>query len=1084
MMTGRLRLLCWALALAIAAVARAQSQTDALLDECERRGEQSGTIGSRAACAVMTSKCPPPSLEDDGATSRSLGTSTTPEDLFGEVIRETCELLFRTKCKNAAVAGAFADNSLESCQQILIYGPGEGSPDCEDFDAAIGIFDGVLSQICEQEAEPGSIEPPPPPAAPVEVLVSRGQPTFQSTTAYRGDSSRAVDGNLDPRYKSRSCSHTGNGSNKRQEKTNNPWWVVDLGESKKVKRVKITNRRDCCSKRLSGFEIRVGDTRPGGKGADNQVCSSGLSLGKGETRDIVCEGTGRFVTVRIPGNQKILTLCEVEVFAEEAVEVPKEVLVSRGQPTFQSTTAYRGDSSRAVDGNLNANFRARSCSHTGNGSNKRQEKTNNPWWVVDLGETKKVKRVEITNRRDCCGYRLSNFEIRVGDTKPRGGGAANVVCSTGLGIQDGQTKNFACEASGRYVTVRIPGNQKILTLCEVEVFAEASIVAVIILFLIVVLVVGASRKSKSSPKKETTETVTSNCASQNIDPFVAFDLDFDFRNKPRKVEVENGAVATDQSFCAEMGLDILKKGGNAVDSMVTTTLCQGIMSPTASGIGGGAFIVIRMNNGSASVIDARETAPAGASWDMFNGTGKMASQFGGLAVAVPLELKGLEMAHKEYGRLPWATLFDPVYDIAENGFEVHPELSVLLMERIDLAIAQESARKAFYIKDGPLWRPPRVGEVCCKRPGLAKSLRKAAEDGVDALYKDIAQPLVDAIAADNFFPGVMTVDDILNAKPVMKEPLRASVFGMEVLTMPLPSSAAAVVTALKLLDILEWPEGDLLRYHWLVEACKTMYALRMHFGYPTPDTEEKLNEMVKTIIQDDFAKELSGKLDEAKVLARDAYGGQYNISSETILEDHGTTHISIVDKERNAVAITSTVNTILGSMVYSESTGVLLNSQMDDFSRPDTPNFFDVPPSEPNFIAAGKKPISSMSPMIFVKDGKVREVVGASGGTRIMSSILQTAFRTLKLGKDPKASVIDPMLHDQLSPDHVLLETLNKGPVETSYDPSVKKYLEAKGNKVVEGEHSHSVELISVDPETNRISAVSDPRKDGAPAGY
>lgn len=469
-MGGRASLfLAWAVLLAIGAGARAQSETDALLDECEKRGERTGTVGSIAACAVLTSKCPPPNLAS-GVASRSLGPQSIPDGLFGAVIRKTCVVLFQSKCKNAAVAGAFADNASQDCQDILSFGPGEGGEECPDFDAALKIYDDVLTQICEQTPDLDTFKPPPP---PVEVLVSRGRPTFQSTTAYGGDSSRAVDGNLDPNYGGRSCTHTGNGSNKQQERTNNPWWLVDLGETKQIKRIKITNRRDCCSDRLSSFEIRVGDARARGDGAENPICRSGLSLGKGETRDIACDRSGRFVTVRIPGSQKILTLCEVQVFAEEAVALPPEVLVSRGRPTFQSTTAYGGVSSRAVDGNRNAIYsKGRSCTHTGNGSNKRQEQTDNPWWTVDLGESKRVKRVEITNRRDCCSDRLSHFEIRVGDKAPRGSGADNPVCSTGLRVQAGETRNFACEGSGRYVTVRIPGNGKILTLCEVEVFAE------------------------------------------------------------------------------------------------------------------------------------------------------------------------------------------------------------------------------------------------------------------------------------------------------------------------------------------------------------------------------------------------------------------------------------------------------------------------------------------------------------------------------------------------------------------------------------------------------------------------------------
>ncbi|GMH42299.1 hypothetical protein BSKO_10218 [Bryopsis sp. KO-2023] len=300
-----------------------------------------------------------------------------------------------------------------------------------------------------------------------EMVLSRGKKTFQSTTAWGGLSERAVDGNTNSLYGRGSCSHTGLGSNKREERTNNPWWTVDLGASKIISRVRVSNRKDCCSERLTNFEIRVGDASPTGTGDQNAVCNSGLSVPAGETLDFACEGIGRFVTIRIPGNSQILTLCEVEAIGP--VFIGEMRILSGGRPTFQSTTAWGGPSSRAVDGNLDTNYGGGSCTHTGLGSNHQQERTDNPWWTVDLGGKNQITKVWVTNRKDCCSERLRNFEIRVGDSTPQGDGSQNGICNSGLSVPGGQTEGFDCSAQGRYVTIRIPGKSQILTLCEVQV---------------------------------------------------------------------------------------------------------------------------------------------------------------------------------------------------------------------------------------------------------------------------------------------------------------------------------------------------------------------------------------------------------------------------------------------------------------------------------------------------------------------------------------------------------------------------------------------------------------------------------------
>lgn len=271
---------------------------------------------------------------------------------------------------------------------------------------------------------------------------------------------------------------------------------------------------------------------------------------------------------------------------------------------------------------------------------------------------------------------------------------------------------------------------------------------------------------------------------------------YDYKGRPRMVSSEHGMVAADQGDCSALGVLILTQGGNAVDASITTALCQGIMSPAASGLGGGHFMVIRSPNGTTEVIDAREPAPAAANETMFSGNPEAAVN-GGLAIAVPLELKGLWLAHQRHGSIPWADLVTPVIPLAQTGFPLHPYLADEIGDGEWLK-PYPTLYETFMIQDGPRWRPPAVNESCCARPQLAATLLRIADGGPDAVYTGQAgQTLAGEIQAAG---GIVTAQDLLLAQPVVKQPITAQVWGYELAVPPPPSSGATVILALHILS--------------------------------------------------------------------------------------------------------------------------------------------------------------------------------------------------------------------------------------------------------------------------------------------
>ncbi|CAD5316777.1 unnamed protein product [Arabidopsis thaliana] len=487
----------------------------------------------------------------------------------------------------------------------------------------------------------------------------------------------------------------------------------------------------------------------------------------------------------------------------------------------------------------------------------------------------------------------------------------------------------------------------------------------------------------------------------------------------------HGAVATDDGRCSEIGLSVLRQGGNAVDASVAAALCLGVVSPASSGIGGGAFMLVKIA-GKEVAYDSRETAPLLASENMYDGNVKNKNK-GPLSVGVPGEVAGLFMAWKQHGKLPWKHLVYPAEKLAAQGFRISK--------------AKETRH--------------------CRNPKLALTLRQIAEYGPKAFYNGtVGVNLVRDIVKSG---GIMTLKDLQSYRVKVRKPLSVDILGYRLLGMPSPSSGgAAMMLVLNILSQYGIPSGvsGSLGVHRLVEALKHAFAVRMNLADPDfVDVSKVISDMLST----NFAQGLKKKINDNKTFDPNYYGGRWDQ-----INDHGTSHLSIIDSERNAVSLTSTINSYFGALMLSPSTGIVLNNEMDDFSIPmkSSGNLTVPPPAPANFIRPGKRPLSSMTPTIALKDGKVKASVGASGGLYIIAGTTE------------------------LIPNIVLYEnwtTVFSDHFEIPKETRV--VLEKKGHVLTPFPGGTIVQFIVQESGASSggmsdLVAVSDPRKGGFPSGY
>jgi gamma-glutamyltranspeptidase/glutathione hydrolase len=535
------------------------------------------------------------------------------------------------------------------------------------------------------------------------------------------------------------------------------------------------------------------------------------------------------------------------------------------------------------------------------------------------------------------------------------------------------------------------------------------------------------------------------------------------------IAAEHGMVVAQEKISARIGADILKQGGNAVDAAVATGFAMAVTYPRAGNIGGGGFMVIHLRErGEDIAIDYRETAPGATTPEIFLGPdGKpdnAKSRDSALSIGVPGTVAGLALALEKYGsgKFTLAQLLQPAIMLARDGFVLSDDMADTLP-----AISRRLARwpasaKIFSRADGTSLRQ----DDTLVQADLAATLTAIAEQGPRGFYQGpVAEKLATAVREAG---GIMTSDDLKSYQPIIREPVRGTYRGYDIVSMPLPSSGGTVL--LETLNILEgFPLGEMKQgsaasLHLLIEAMKRAYADRARYlGDPA-----FVNAPTTALMAKDYAAKQRASIDlDRATPASDV------LAIKPPREGSNTTHFSVVDSLGNAVSNTYTLNFPYGVGLVADGTGVLLNNELDDFTAaPGASNAFGLVGYEANLPGPGKRPLSSMSPTIVLKDGKPILVTGSPGGSRIISTVLQVIVDVLDYHMDVAAAVAAPRLHHQWMPDEVR--------IERGFPDDVLAALKAKGHQIVEPMGQTSANSIAIN-ESGLLGA-PDPRTRGAEA--
>ncbi|MCL7030281.1 hypothetical protein MKW94_020924 [Papaver nudicaule] len=558
------------------------------------------------------------------------------------------------------------------------------------------------------------------------------------------------------------------------------------------------------------------------------------------------------------------------------------------------------------------------------------------------------------------------------------------------------------------------------------------------------------------------------------------------------VESEHGVVAADDARCSEIGAAMLREGGHAVDAAVATCLCLGVVYPMSSGIGGGAFmVVLNASTSTAQAFNSRETAPLAASQNMYAKNIQNKSM-GALSVGVPGEILGLYEAWFQYGKLPWAKLFQPAITLAQEGFVVSPYLAMGINKTADGIRNDKIGLGPIFAPNGNLLK---AGDICYNL-NLARTLKKIAKKGPKAFYDgNLGKKFVKDVKMAG---GIITMEDLRNYKVNITNAVVVNVMGFDILGMPPPSSGLLgmslvlnILNSYGSMDFLKGPLG----LHRLIEAMKHMFAIRMNLGDPKfVDTAQVEANMVSP----SFAAKL-----RQKILDNTTFPSEYYMPKWRQLDDHGTSHFCVVDSERNVVSMTSTINGYFGAKLLSPSTGIVMNNEMDDFSAPTEKDDEKLPPTSANFIKPNKRPLSSMNPIIVLKENQLVGVLGASGGLSIIPAVIQVFLNHYIKGMTPLSAVEEARVYHRLVPnkvryenwtivtgEHIELSDTNKNsltvrnhvlqPQDTGAICQLVLQNIEKPIKKKRGEFGHGYNGSVFH---GLLTAVSDPRKGGRPAG-
>ncbi len=529
---------------------------------------------------------------------------------------------------------------------------------------------------------------------------------------------------------------------------------------------------------------------------------------------------------------------------------------------------------------------------------------------------------------------------------------------------------------------------------------------------------------------------------------------------------KNGAVVSAHALASQVGVNILKAGGNAIDAAIATQLALAVVYPGAGNIGGGGFMVIHLKNGKNVSIDFRETAPAAASKDMYldaNGNAQMnLSQDGHLASGVPGSVAGIFAAMK-YARLPFKKLIQPAIDLAENGFAISESQAESFNSTKNEFIKYNSTVPVF-VKSME-WK---TGDTLIQKD-LAATLKRIRDHGAKGFYEgETARLIADEMKRGN---GILTEDDLKNYEAKTRGPLVFNYKGNTIVTMPLPSSGGIIIEqCLKMSGYknigsmkFETPESVQL----MVEAERRSFADRAKYmGDP-----DFVKVPVTTLVSDSYLKKRMSDYEPGRA------GNSNDIKEGMIdIEKEETTHFDVLDNDGNAVSVTTTLNGGYGSRTVVAGAGFLLNNEMDDFSvKPGVANMYGAVGAEANAIAPGKRMLSSMTPTIVLKNNKPFIVVGTPGGTTIPTSVYQTLVDIIDFKMTPEDAVNKPKFHHQWLPDVI--------DVEKGFDKNVIAALEKMGYKISVRGAIGRTEVIMI-KQDGSIVAVGDSRGDDAVAGY
>jgi gamma-glutamyltranspeptidase/glutathione hydrolase len=554
----------------------------------------------------------------------------------------------------------------------------------------------------------------------------------------------------------------------------------------------------------------------------------------------------------------------------------------------------------------------------------------------------------------------------------------------------------------------------------------------------------------------------------------------------RPVHGRKAMVVSVSRYASEAGVEIMKQGGNAIDAAVATGFALAVVHPQAGNIGGGGFLLVRMADGTTHFLDYREKAPAAATHDMFldehGNVSEHRSLIGYKAIAVPGSVKGMVYAEQKWGKLPLKVVMAPAIRLARDGFELSHSDAYDFND--DDFLPQFAASKEIFLRN-----PQRQGERyefgdVFRQPELARTLERIAKDPDDFYHGAMARELAADVQKGG---GLMTVEDLANYDVKERTPLRGTYRGYEVISAPPPSSGGIVL--LETLNILEpvplssMGNRSADSIHWTVEAFRRAYMDRAEF-LGDPDfakipvaqlLDKKYADAWRETIDPSHAnvsaqlKRPSGAFNQLDRVSRAAVGGH---------DSDNTTHYSVIDGDGNAVAVTTTLNDLFGSRATAEGLGFLLNDEMDDFaSKPGTPNAYGLVQGEANAVGGNKRPLSSMTPTIVVKDNKAYLILGSPGGGRIISTVANILMGVIDYGMHIQEAVNAPRFHHQWLPDEIRME-------HTGFSADTIHLLEQRGHKIVFSEAWSDGECIMVDPKTGERLGASDARNEGRAVGY